>query len=378
FDVRVTEPQKVGADLINAHVTYKVKTKTNCPEYRNPEFGVTRRYRDFLWLYNQLQERYPGVIIPPIPEKNALGRFQNEFVETRRLGLERCLKRITIHPLLQSDADLRMFLESETFAVDVNQKRREENKTGFMSVFTTSLTSSPVVPTATKIENDEEFFVSRRNQLDAVENQLRFLLKAVEVLIKQRRDLGATLQDFGESLAALGTIEVNKPAAQSAIALGKVQIKIKELYERQAKHDLIHIFGVVDEYVRVIGSIKLAFASRVKAFVTWQTADTNSYKKRDALNKLKASAKIRSDKISFGEAEIIELEKSTAEAKQAFHDITERLRSELIRYDQEKVADFASGIQGMLKSMIETQKEIVGLWESYFAETGQPVPSFAA
>ncbi|KAJ1564564.1 Vacuolar protein sorting-associated protein 5, partial [Cladochytrium tenue] len=153
FDVNVTEPQKVS-DLINAHVTYKVKTKTDCPGYRNSEFVVTRRYRDFLWLYTQLQERYPGAIVPPVPEKLAIGRFQLDFVETRRLALEKFVRKITAHRLLQEDADLRMFLESETFAVDVNQKKREDSKTNFMSVFTTL---TPIQTASTlRIPDDDE------------------------------------------------------------------------------------------------------------------------------------------------------------------------------------------------------------------------------
>ncbi|KAG2212525.1 hypothetical protein INT45_007819 [Circinella minor] len=73
FHVTVQDPQKVG-DAINAHIVYKVKTKTNSPVFRTPEFVVARRYRDFLWLYNQLTLGNPGVIVPPVPEKHALGK----------------------------------------------------------------------------------------------------------------------------------------------------------------------------------------------------------------------------------------------------------------------------------------------------------------
>ncbi|KAJ3174820.1 Vacuolar protein sorting-associated protein 5, partial [Irineochytrium annulatum] len=124
FEVNVSEPQKVGNDPINAHVSYKVRTKTNAPNYRNGEFSVNRRYRDFLWLYNSLSNRHPGVVVPPVPEKHAIGRFQDEFVEARRLALERCLRKIVVHPLLQSDEDLQMFLESESFTVDIASKKR--------------------------------------------------------------------------------------------------------------------------------------------------------------------------------------------------------------------------------------------------------------
>ena len=73
-------------------------------------------------------------IVPPVPEKHAIGRFQDEFVENRRGALERFLRRIASHPILAGEADFRLFLESETFNIDINQKRKEENaKSGFFS-----------------------------------------------------------------------------------------------------------------------------------------------------------------------------------------------------------------------------------------------------
>ncbi|RUP35203.1 hypothetical protein BC936DRAFT_138511 [Jimgerdemannia flammicorona] len=108
FEISVGEPLKIG-DITSAHIVYKVRTKvrytdrllylvhlgqfvmvayvnyssahvhqthhqTNSPAYKSPEFTVTRRYRDFLWLYNQLTNGNPGVVVPPVPEKHALGR----------------------------------------------------------------------------------------------------------------------------------------------------------------------------------------------------------------------------------------------------------------------------------------------------------------
>jgi sorting nexin-1/2 len=53
-------------------------------------------------------------MIPP------LGRFQDEFVESRRIALERCLRKIVAHPMLYGDPDLKVFLESESFNIDVS------------------------------------------------------------------------------------------------------------------------------------------------------------------------------------------------------------------------------------------------------------------
>jgi sorting nexin-1/2 len=87
---------------------------------------VSRRFRDFLWLYNQLHSNNPGIIVPPPPEKQAVGRFNADFVESRRQALERMLNKTASHPILQRDGDLKLFLESEAFNVDIKHKERKE------------------------------------------------------------------------------------------------------------------------------------------------------------------------------------------------------------------------------------------------------------
>lgn len=103
--------------------------QTTSKAYRQPEFTVTRRYRDFLWLYNQLISNNPGAVVPPPPEKQAVGRFDNNFVEARRAALERMLKRTATHPILQHDADLKLFLESDAFNVDIKHKEKQAPST---------------------------------------------------------------------------------------------------------------------------------------------------------------------------------------------------------------------------------------------------------
>jgi sorting nexin-1/2 len=125
FTIYVGDPHKVG-DLTSSHTEYSVTTKTTSKGYRQSEFTVSRRYRDFLWLYTQLHNNNPGVIIPPPPEKQAVGRFETDFVESRRAALERMLSKSAAHPILQHDGDLKLFLESDAFNVDIKNRERKD------------------------------------------------------------------------------------------------------------------------------------------------------------------------------------------------------------------------------------------------------------
>ena len=125
FHIEVGDPHKVG-DLTSSHIVYAVRTRTTSKAYKEPEFEVRRRYRDFLWLYNTLHGNNPGIVVPPPPEKQAVGRFESNFVESRRAALEKMLNKTAAHPTLQHDPDLKLFLESESFNADVKNKERRE------------------------------------------------------------------------------------------------------------------------------------------------------------------------------------------------------------------------------------------------------------
>ena len=55
-----------------------------------------------------------------------MGRFDSNFIESRRMALEKMLNKIAAHPTLQHDGDLKIFLESESFSMDKKHKERKE------------------------------------------------------------------------------------------------------------------------------------------------------------------------------------------------------------------------------------------------------------
>ena len=73
------------------------------------------RHSDFLWLYRILSANNPGVVVPPVPEKDTFCRFGDQSIQQWRLGPETCIRRTANHPVPQKDLDLRPFLESVTF-----------------------------------------------------------------------------------------------------------------------------------------------------------------------------------------------------------------------------------------------------------------------
>lgn len=79
----------------------------------NYQFKVNRRFSDFEWLSKTLIIKYPGYIIPEIPEKNFLANInfeKSEFIEARRKDLEGFLEKLLEHKYLRNAEEVRSFL----------------------------------------------------------------------------------------------------------------------------------------------------------------------------------------------------------------------------------------------------------------------------
>lgn len=89
--------------------------------------SVERRYSHFALLHAVLVERFPLLVIPALPAKTYAGRFQANFVETRRRDLERWCFRVGRHPVLRCSDEVRGFLAMENEIVRLSGHLGSEN-----------------------------------------------------------------------------------------------------------------------------------------------------------------------------------------------------------------------------------------------------------
>ena len=120
--ITVSSPQKeqeTASSMLSGgstYVTYLITTRTNLPEYKGSDFTVRRRFRDVVALGDRLAESYKGFCIPPRPDKSVVESQvmqRQEFVEQRRVALEKYLRRLASHPVIRSSDELKVFLQVE-------------------------------------------------------------------------------------------------------------------------------------------------------------------------------------------------------------------------------------------------------------------------
>lgn len=61
---------------------------------------VSRRYKHFDWLHEQLSNKYLLIPIPPLPEKQVSGRYEDDLIEHRKCILQLWVNKICRHPVL--------------------------------------------------------------------------------------------------------------------------------------------------------------------------------------------------------------------------------------------------------------------------------------
>ena len=114
----------------------------------------------------------------------------------------------------------------------------------------------------------------------------------------------------------------------------------------------------IDEYIRLIGSIKQAFQQRQKAYHAWHNAESELQKRRNAHDKLLRQGRSQQDKLNEVGAGVAEAERKAHSARLLFDDMGRLMRGELERFEREKVEDFKSGVETFLEGAVEAQKEV--------------------
>ncbi|KAF8074841.1 Vps5 C terminal like-domain-containing protein [Lyophyllum atratum] len=359
FVISVDDPQKVG-DPIRGYTMYTVHTRTTSPLFQKSAFSVLRRYSDFLWLYETLSVNNPGVVVPPVPEKNPFGRFDDHFVRQRRFALEKCIQKIANHPVLGKDADLRLFLESDTFSLDIKHRKAEiaHERGGVLA----SIGQAVAGP---RFYETDEWFDRQKAYLDSLEAQLRGLVKAIEAVARQRSELAVSTGEFAQTVTDLSASDVGKQLSHSLAGLADVERKAQDIQASQSEQDMVTLMGTVDEYARLINSVRLAFSSRIRTYHAWKTADSDLLRTKQTHEKNRAQGRIPSERLGYSLSQIAEAERRALDAKHEFDHVSKLIKSEVARFEQERIEDFKDSLHAFLEGMISKQKELIASWENY-------------
>lgn len=393
LEITVGDPVKVG-DITNAHIVYSLKTKNRNSKSayfpQTTEFiTVSRRYKDFRWIYHQLQSNHPGRIIPPPPTKQTyIGRFNESFIENRRLSLEKMLSKISKISAFANDQDFVMFLTSEDFVNESKERERisgsgasthpdsidDESENGSLS----SSSSAAVVGTAasgfmsslfsisTKITEPDTFFSKKKSYIEDLEHNLKTFYKSLELIATQRVEIIGVTDEIAATIDAIADLEISKTTSDLLGAFAEIHSKLRENLDRVNLLDQLTLGFTIEEYLRIIGSVKHVFETRSNIYQQYITFKNDLTKKQESLDRLNAKYKTSVDKINLLNFEVDKLKQKVAQYEKSFNTISDTIKEELDNFEIEKIQDFRNSVEIFIESSIESQKEAIELWETFY------------
>ena len=80
---------------------------------QGPWDGV-RRFNHFYALYEALQKRWPGLLIPKLPPKKSIGNKEVKFIYERKFYLERFLRKCARYDYLINSEEMKIFARPGT------------------------------------------------------------------------------------------------------------------------------------------------------------------------------------------------------------------------------------------------------------------------
>jgi len=417
--VTVLKPQKehdeIATSLVpggNTYVTYLIVTCTNIPEFGNKEFKVRRRFRDVVTLGDRLSESYRGYFIPPRPDKHTVESQvmqKDEFIEQRRIAVEKYLGRLAGHPVIRKSKELMLFLQvqgrlplptSTDMASRILDGAVKLPQQLFGAESSTLVTSRDIVQPAKGgivlrrmfkelrqymthdrggakphvVEEDKEF-LERKKKFRDLELCIRQASKQAEALAKTQKRLGETMGELGLAFLRLSKFE-NEEApsnfqrvnASDLKRVGTVAVKASRLYRGANAQSTKHL-DQLREYIGLMQAVHTAFGERSNALLTVQT----QMSKLSSMNSRVENLAAASSKIFGGDKtrnrkaeELRDTIKVTEEARDCamreYECIKENNTKEFVRFETERQIDFFNMLKGFVHNQVGYTERIANVW----------------
>ncbi|XP_057817322.1 sorting nexin 2A isoform X1 [Cryptomeria japonica] len=426
--VMVLKPQKEqennAAILVpggNTYVTYLIETHTNIPEFGDKQFKVRRRFRDVVTLADRLAESYRGFIIPARPDKSIVESqvmHKEEFIEQRRIALEKYLRRLSTHPVVRKSKEFMLFLQVEgklplptttDMASRMLDGAAKLPKQLFGAEGSAVITPDDVTQPAKGgrdllrmfkelkqyvtndwrgakplvIEEDKDF-LEKKEKLHELEYQLSQASQRAESLVKSQQELGETLGELGlafikisKSKSAESISNTHTVYARNAKFIGTAAVKHSR-FIREANARAVNKLDQLHEYLSLMQAVHTASSDRSNALLTVQTLMSElSTMTARVENLAVASSKVfGGDKNRTRKAEELRnaikvTEEARDRAIKEYEQIKENNRRELVRFEAERKIDFFDMLKGFVHSQIEYAQNTANVWTKVAEESSE-------
>mmetsp|Transcript_25951 Transcript_25951/g.51732 ORF Transcript_25951/g.51732 Transcript_25951/m.51732 type:complete len:443 (+) Transcript_25951:234-1562(+) len=365
--ISVSDPvQQTEGSMNKKYTSYKVNVYSPVPNFLSftGNFSVLRRYSDFNWLHDSLLKEFPGACVPPIPEKQAVARFNPEFVEQRRVGCERFLRRVAAHPELFEAVCFKQFIQADDiqFAMHKREFSNAEKNKAKDGIF------QWVAETKTSMKNDlvrspeDELFEEITHYVTSLESQMKNVAQHTSVLVRKGKELANGLFEFGLAFTLLGQSEADSLGG-ALTQVGHTADTLSVLSADQADKEAAKFEEPLIDYIKLIQALKHALAKRQEKRVTYSTNLANVSEKQNLVNKYNGIFG-KEDKAAHANISLQHAQHACEISRVDYINVSQRVLREVDRFKREKEQAMRQTVMDYIILQVEYNKRMEEVWGS--------------
>ncbi|KAK2177710.1 hypothetical protein NP493_583g02019 [Ridgeia piscesae] len=370
LSVIVDNPEK-HVTAMESYITFRVITKTTRCEFDSHEFEVRRRYNDFLWLRQRLEETQPTHFVPPLPEKHSLkrlDRFNQEFVKTRMGALKKFLSRVAEHPVLSFNKYFVVFLTAKQSELQAAKKEGS----GLISRWADSFHN---MSASYMMKNRGDEFSGMNDYVNAFGEKLSVLERISQRIVKEQYEFLAELNEWGPIFTLWSNSEDRLQHALAAVAKSTEQcfLALQALVDQTE----VQFYQPLREYMLYIEAMKgfgvkkkkkkknemtLEELNRKKDEKEQVSVSLHSYALRTVFGK--DPDKVRQEKTEKHQQQLDELSRQVEVLQDKMVCCDSDLISDMERWHKQKRADFRQLFVQMADRQITYYQKCLEAWEN--------------
>ncbi|KAL8129862.1 hypothetical protein V2J09_019017 [Rumex salicifolius] len=377
----------------NTYVSYSITTKTNMQSFGGSEFCVRRRFRDVVTLADRLAESYRGFFIPPRPDKSVVESQvmqKQDFVEHRRIALEKYLKRLATHPVIRKSNELKVFLQipgklplhagtdaasrvitgaimlpkqllggSRSVVLPHEVKHSAIGGRNLLRLFKEmkqSVANEWGNSRHTVMEEDKEY-LDMKEKICGFESSLVNASKQADILVKIQQDAGNTMGELGLAFIKLtkfenenAMLDTQRTCASDLKNVATASIRASRIY-RALNSKSVRNLDILHEYLETMLAARIAFLDRSSALLTVQTlvSEHSALQSKVAASSSKGFGS-RNQKVEELSTAMRVTEDAKICAIKEYERIKENTRSELDRLNREKRINLLNMLKGFVNA----------------------------
>eukprot|EP00300_Choanocystis_sp_HF-7_P021893 c20997_g1_i1.p1 GENE.c20997_g1_i1~~c20997_g1_i1.p1 ORF type:complete len:638 (-),score=153.99 c20997_g1_i1:585-2498(-) len=346
FVMRVAPPVKQEGKVAD-HMVYSIHIHCTMGLLNSIESVAYRRYSDFEWLRSRLLEVSMGHVVPPLPPKKYFGRFEKEFLDVRRHGLETFLNRLAADPLFVNAKPLITFLQADDEAFARAKSTTTPNLVDQViqalqaSMQNLSLRTSGVkhaLPTDGKLEDFA-------NRLSTIKSRLKECKRLHQVLLVE-------LAQRSQSQAELLSILVPPTVPLSVQETENMKDDLMNQFDARRIAASTQFSEVLDSLVGQVRAVEEVMVQRKEAHKKFDLLQRKLEAKQQKQATIKGTTGAEKTAADL-ERDMQSLAKESDAARHKFDTISRALEAEILRFENLRV----ESTHGALKALVLIEKE---------------------